>query len=108
MIQMQPSERNHVHARGLRPCIHHRPAPRPPTGRVEAGRLFFHLFGAIAEFDRTLIQERTRAGLAAARARGRLGGTPRALSPQREKEAVALLQQGKTRGEVAVIYRLYE
>ena len=38
------------------------------------GRLIFHLFGALAEFERHLIRERTSAGLSAARARGRLGG----------------------------------
>lgn len=41
------------------------------------GRFIFHLFGALAELERDLIRERTRAGLAAARARGRLGGRPR-------------------------------
>jgi DNA invertase Pin-like site-specific DNA recombinase len=43
------------------------------------GRLIFHVFGALAEFERNLIRERTRAGLEAARARGRKGGRPRAL-----------------------------
>jgi DNA invertase Pin-like site-specific DNA recombinase len=44
------------------------------------GKLVFHLFGALAEFERTLIRERTRAGLSAARARGRQGGRPRAIA----------------------------
>jgi len=52
-----------------------------------SGRLTFHLFGALAEFERELIRERTAAGLAAARARGRSGGRPRAMTP--EKLAVA-------------------
>jgi DNA invertase Pin-like site-specific DNA recombinase len=52
-----------------------------------AGRLTFHLFGALAEFERELIRERTAAGLAAARARGRSGGRPRVMTP--EKLAVA-------------------
>jgi DNA invertase Pin-like site-specific DNA recombinase len=52
-----------------------------------SGRLTFHLFGALAEFERELIRERTTAGLAAARARGRNGGRPRAMTP--EKLAVA-------------------
>ena len=43
------------------------------------GTLVFHLFGALAEFERSIIRERTRAGLAAARARGRTGGRPPAL-----------------------------
>jgi DNA invertase Pin-like site-specific DNA recombinase len=49
------------------------------------GRLVFHIFSALAEFERTLIRERTMAGLAAARARGRLGGRPRKLSPKQEQ-----------------------
>ena len=44
------------------------------------GKLLFHVFGALAEFERDLIRERTHAGLAAARARGRTGGRPRALA----------------------------
>ncbi|GHO71554.1 resolvase [Ktedonobacter sp. SOSP1-52] len=43
------------------------------------GKLIFHLMGALAEFERDLIRERTNAGLAAARARGRVGGRPRKL-----------------------------
>ncbi len=45
------------------------------------GRMFFHIIGAIAEFERELIVERTKDGLAAARARGRVGGRPRKLTP---------------------------
>lgn len=48
-----------------------------------AGRLVFHIFGAIAEFERDLIKERTQAGLAAARARGRVGGRPTKMTPQK-------------------------
>lgn len=44
-----------------------------------SGKLVFHLFGALAEFERNLCVERTKAGLAAARARGRLGGRPKVL-----------------------------
>jgi len=51
------------------------------------GRLIFHIFGALAEFERDLIRERTHAGLAAARARGRVGGRKPALTP--EKAAAA-------------------
>jgi DNA invertase Pin-like site-specific DNA recombinase len=51
------------------------------------GRLVFHVFGALAEFERDLIRERTHAGLAAARARGRRGGRPTVMSPG--KAAVA-------------------
>lgn len=43
------------------------------------GKLIFHIFGSLAEFERDLIRERTQAGLAAARARGRQGGRPKKL-----------------------------
>lgn len=55
------------------------------------GRLIFTVFGAIAEFEREIIRERTRAGLDAARLRGRRGGRPRALAEKDLKEARALL-----------------
>ncbi len=48
---------------------------------TSGGKLIFHVFGALAEFERDLIRERTKAGLQAARARGRLGGRPRVLTP---------------------------
>src|SRR5208282_6309995 len=50
---------------------------------TSGGKLIFHIFGALAEFERELIRERTQAGLSAARARGRTGGRPRALSGQK-------------------------
>lgn len=53
------------------------------------GKLIFHMFGALAEFERDLIRERTKAGLAAARARGRHGGRPRKLDDKK----IALLQK---------------
>jgi Resolvase, N terminal domain/Helix-turn-helix domain of resolvase len=51
------------------------------------GKLVFHLFGPLAEFERDLIRDRTMAGLTAARARGRIGGRPPALTP--DKLAIA-------------------
>jgi DNA invertase Pin-like site-specific DNA recombinase len=59
------------------------------------GRLVFHVFGALAEFERSIIRERTTAGLATARARGRVGGRPRALSESDLHIAQTLLQDGK-------------
>ncbi len=44
---------------------------------TSGGKLIFHIFGALAEFERDIIKERTNAGLQAARARGRLGGRPK-------------------------------
>jgi len=57
---------------------------------TSAGKLIFHVFGALAEFERNLIAERTMAGLAAARARGRKGGRPMALNTEKRKLAVNL------------------
>jgi DNA invertase Pin-like site-specific DNA recombinase len=47
---------------------------------TSGGKLIFHIFGALAEFERNLIKERTQAGLTAARARGKKGGRPQALT----------------------------
>lgn len=57
------------------------------------GKLVFHLFGALAEFERHLIRERTQAGLTAARARGRKGGRPKALNPSKRQLAVKLYNE---------------
>jgi len=66
------------------------------------GKLVFHVFGALAEFERDLIRERTHAGLAAARARGRVGGRPKALAdPKKVELAQALYADG--RHDVATI-----
>jgi len=54
---------------------------------TSGGKLVFHVFGALAEFERELVRERTRAGLAAARARGRFGGRPRAMTPDKVRLA---------------------
>lgn len=54
------------------------------------GRLFFNMMGSLAEFERDLISERTKAGLEAARARGRNGSRPKALSENRAKVAQTL------------------
>lgn len=54
------------------------------------GRLIFNIFASLAEFERDLIQERTKAGLTAARLRGRLGGKPKGLSQQAEATACAV------------------
>jgi DNA invertase Pin-like site-specific DNA recombinase len=54
------------------------------------GRLVFNLFASLAEFERDMIRERTKAGLAAARARGRVGGRPKGLSAQAQAKARAV------------------
>ena len=68
------------------------------------GKFTFHLFAALAEFERALIRERTQAGLAAARARGRKGGQPKLLTPEERRHAVALYR-GKQHS-IAEICRL--
>jgi DNA invertase Pin-like site-specific DNA recombinase len=57
---------------------------------TSTGKLVFHFFAALAEFERDIIHERTRAGLEAARARGRRGGRPKALTPKQEALAQSL------------------
>lgn len=64
--------------------------------RTSTGKLTFHIFGALAEFERTLIRDRTEAGLAAARARGRNGGRPKALNKDKRQLAVQLYKEGET------------
>jgi DNA invertase Pin-like site-specific DNA recombinase len=58
------------------------------------GKLIFHVFGALAEFERDLIRERTQAGLAAALARGRLGGRPKKLIDGKQLELARTLYHG--------------
>lgn len=65
------------------------------------GKLIFHVFGALAEFERDVIREKTLAGLQAARERGRVGGRPRALDEKQVAMARSLLEQnGHSIGEV--------
>jgi len=62
---------------------------------TSGGKLVFHIFGALAEFERELIRERTRAGLTAARARGRQGGRPKKLdTPKKIAMAQSLYNEG--------------
>jgi DNA invertase Pin-like site-specific DNA recombinase len=63
------------------------------------GRLIFHVFGALAQFERELVRERTLAGLHAARARGRNGGRPTIMSPDKLAAARRMYDQGELSGE---------
>lgn len=65
------------------------------------GRLVFHLFGALGQFERDLIQERTRAGLVAAAARGRKGGRKPVVVPEKLQRARAMVASGLTVREAA-------
>jgi DNA invertase Pin-like site-specific DNA recombinase len=64
------------------------------------GEFLFHVFGALAQFERSLTQERVRAGLAAARRRGRRGGRPVAIDSERMTAVVAALDGGATKAAV--------
>lgn len=71
------------------------------------GRLIFHVFGALAEFEHSLIRERTMAGLAAARARGRKGGRKRKLTADDVRKAAAMLRDPMlTKAEVARHFKI--
>jgi DNA invertase Pin-like site-specific DNA recombinase len=65
------------------------------------GRLVFHLFGALAQFERDLIRERTRAGLTAAASRGRRGGRKPVVTAEKLIRAKALIAKGLTVREAA-------
>ena len=60
---------------------------------TSTGRLMFHLFGAVAEFEKNLIKERSKAGLDAARSRGRLGGRPKSLDHNQQQLVVKLYNE---------------
>lgn len=69
-----------------------------------SGKLVFHIFAALAEFERNLIRERTQAGLLAARARGRKGGRPKALN--QDKQALAVKLYGEKKHTIAQICKM--
>jgi DNA invertase Pin-like site-specific DNA recombinase len=70
------------------------------------GRLVFHLFAALGQFERDLIRERTRAGLAAAAARGRKGGRRKVVTEDKLRRARLLIGQGLTVREAAARVRV--
>ena len=72
-----------------------------------AGRLVFHVFASIAQFERERISERTREGLDAARKRGRVGGRPPALSPVQRDEVKRMRDdEGRNLSEIARIFEV--
>jgi DNA invertase Pin-like site-specific DNA recombinase len=74
---------------------------------TSGGKLIFHIFGALAEFERDLVIERTNAGLTAARARGRLGGRPNCLDSRQIKRMIEMYNDKKnTVGEICKIYSI--
>ena len=74
---------------------------------TSSGKLIFHIFSALAEFERGLIQERTQAGLKAARARGRMGGRPPLLDNRQIKRMIEMYDaQKNTVSEICKIYNI--
>lgn len=65
------------------------------------GRLMLHIFGALAEFERQLTIERTKAGLAALKAKGATLGQPKKMTPEKAKQARAMLKQGMKQADIA-------
>ncbi len=72
-----------------------------------AGRLIFHVFASIAQFERERISERTREGLQAARSRGRVGGRPPALTNDQKTEARRMRdEEGRAISEIARLFKV--
>jgi DNA invertase Pin-like site-specific DNA recombinase len=71
------------------------------------GRMMAQMLGVFAEFEREMIRERTKLGLARARLEGRKGGRPSALSPKQVKEALRMLDEGKSQSEIAQIFGVH-
>ncbi|WP_420628630.1 recombinase family protein [Candidatus Leptofilum sp.] len=65
---------------------------------TSGGKLIFHIFGALAEFERNLIRERTKAGLTAARARGKKGGRPKSLDREKVQRLYQLYDENDANG----------
>ena len=63
---------------------------------TSTGKLIFHIFSSLAEFERDLLKERTEAGLKAARARGKVGGRPPRLNDRQVKRIIELYDEGKS------------
>lgn len=70
-----------------------------------SGELLFHVFGALAQFERSLIKERVNAGLAAAKKRGRVGGRPKAIPQEKMDAILEALNNGMSK---AAICRTFE
>lgn len=80
---------------------HFRCLTQPIDTASPMGMLIFHIFGAMAQFERELIRERTLAGLAAAKARGRVGGRRTVLSEEVQAQARQMLAAGVPMREIA-------
>jgi DNA invertase Pin-like site-specific DNA recombinase len=72
-----------------------------------AGRMMMQMLGSFAEFERAMLRERTKLGLARARAAGRVGGAQSKLSPAGQKQAISMYTGGKTQTEVAEFFNVH-
>ena len=82
--------------------IHFKCLDDPIDTSSTTGEFFFHIMGAFSQLERSLIKERTKKGLASARARGRTGGRPETISKDKKEEAFKLYQENdKTVAEIA-------
>jgi DNA invertase Pin-like site-specific DNA recombinase len=79
----------------------------PIDTTTPAGRMMMQMIGAFAEFERSVLRERTTAGLEAARRRGRVGGRPRSLSDEQMEEATNMVKAGKSKSEVARLFSVH-
>jgi DNA invertase Pin-like site-specific DNA recombinase len=85
---------------------HFRCLTQPIDTSTPMGTLIFHIFGAMAQFERELGVERTKAGLAAARARGRVGGRRPVLTEDNEAKARRMFTEGKKPAEIAAALKI--
>ena len=85
VVSSAPAGKGHTRCLGLRSL-----AEAIDTTTTAGGKLIFHIFAALAEFERGVIGERTLAGLQAARARGRTGGRPAAVSDRADSKPPTL------------------
>lgn len=69
-----------------------------------SGQLLFYVIGALAQFERDLTVERIRAGLIAARSRGRIGGRPRKITPEKLKGIVAAMNDGMHKAQICRVF----
>ncbi|WP_136168000.1 recombinase family protein [Brenneria corticis] len=84
--------------------IHFRSLTDSIDTNTPMGRFVFHIMSALAEMERELIVERTLAGLVAARAKGRIGGRPPALTLDDREIIAKLLANGHSRAQISIIY----
>jgi DNA invertase Pin-like site-specific DNA recombinase len=82
------------------------------TERIEtkspSGRLMMQMLGCFAEFERAMIKERTKIGIARARAEGRVGNAKNKLSAAQQAEALAMLRAGRSQTEIAEIFEIHK